>query len=148
MMRRVALLFILALTLTGWSCTTGTVETSSLKAKSAALDTILLANESAKLAAGVFDTNCPRQQLFTLEQCVGWRHFAEGHAPKDPICLSPTFLSAVDVMNKCGFKKAFPLVIRAYSDGKDSLDSIVGTVKLLLGGTKTFVTTANQAQGR
>jgi len=148
MTRRFVLLLALTLALGGWSCTTATVETTALKAKSVTVDTILLAHEAAKLAGATFDRSCPNQQLFTLEQCRGWRQFAEGHAPADVLCKAPTFLVAPDVLNKCGFKKAFPLVIRSYTEGKDTLDSITAAVTMLLGGTKTFAATANKAEGR
>lgn len=141
---RIALLaLVLIVGLTGSYCSTGgTVEKATLRASVSTLDAVYLADASATLAAKVFDANCPKNTLFSVEQCVGWRHFANGRAPADPICQAPTFITLKDVYLKCGFARAFPTVIRAYQDHKETVTSIAEAVDLMIGGAKAQAQTA------
>lgn len=131
------LVLVLFVGLSGSYCSTGTVEKAALRTKVATLDSVYLADASGKLAAKVFDTNCPKNVLFTVDQCRGWRHFSEGKAPADPVCAAPSFVNLSDVYQNCGFRAAFPTAIRAYQENKESVTSIASAIDMMIRGART-----------
>lgn len=84
MTRRLSLLLVLLLTLTGWSCTSGS---PTLKARSAAADSIVLSGETFLLVGSAFNAMCPARKL-SLETCQGFRKFAEEFKVKYPALVA------------------------------------------------------------
>lgn len=144
-MKRLGLVAILALALGGWSaCSTGSV---TLKAQSVTVDTLVLAGETFFLVGDAFNTMCPAKVL-SVDACRGFRLFTDGNQPTAPLCKAPTLMAIGDVLNQCGYRVAYPMVVKAYQEKKESMTAVSSAAESIIKQLTGFSKNVNTVKGK
>lgn len=135
---------VLLLVLTTVACGSGSV---TLKAQSVTVDSVVLAGETFFLVGDAFNAMCPTRTL-SLDTCKGFRLFTEGHTPSAPLCSAPTVMAVKDVLDQCGFRVAYPMVVRAYQENKGATVAAAAAAEAIIKQLTGFSKAVNTAKGK